>query len=534
MDVFLLGPSHATGGDAFITLSQTRPYASAMKDLAEELGLFYVDLGEPTWHSYEEGGIEGLGPLEALEKTLAVAREHYVNEDQVFDPLHPDSEAQELMGEFIYERLMGEVVPREDYELTGEFLINEEMAGTLRLTVKNVSEQNRTGYVQPLRIFNALGVDRDPRAYALEPGQAQTFEWQYHRAPRDAREFVLRYDLLPAHENFYRVPVLLMDQEQSRLVTAKALQKPLGLLWKVGRTDFVENEFSLFALVTNPTDTAVNAQWEARWLDQVQTGQLQLGPGEKKPLQITLEVRPEQDRPHLAGDLELTLALQDGRTMRVKRAIELVRHLTLGERRYLTRWIRNADREERIPVEESVELQAAANAEGLALEFVLRNFEPYRAPGQPAIRLSVGLDAQDAGNRAKYGYMRNSTFGVPHEGTVVTVDNLRLAHFGLQYVDRLDAGLIQTSVSYPDARTRVVRVFFPRSLFKHHEWELGNRRSWLGFDVNVTPASEAEHAFSFDQEQTWSKNGLSYPNPMGQAVLELTTQPSPYWRLIVE
>jgi hypothetical protein len=77
-------------------------------------------------------------------------------------------------------------------------------------------------------------------------------------------------------------------------------------------------------------------------------------------------------------------------------------------------------------------------------------------------------------------------------------------------------------------------VFFPRALFEHHEWQLGSRQSWLGLNINVTKAAPGEHAFGVEEEQTWAKNGLSYPDPMGLGVLELTTRPSPFWRLIVE
>jgi hypothetical protein len=534
IDVFLLGPSHNLTGDPFESLGMTRPYASALEDLAEELGVFYADLGEAVWKSYEPGGIEGLGPREALEYTMLTAKEHYMNEEMAFDPLHPDAQGQGLMGDYIFQHLFGMEAPRKVYELNAEFVTNAEMGGTLRLEVKNVSEEVRKGFVQPLKISHPLSVEKDPQAYELAPGEEFVTQWQYERQPRSEDQFTLRYDLLPAHENFHRVPVLVMDQEHSDLLVTKALQKPLGLLWKVGRTDFVDKEFSVFALVSNPAREPVTARWQAVWLGQEQSGVLQLGPGEKKPLQAKFELQPEPDRPYLAGDVVVTCTLADGQVMRVKRGIELLKHLSLGERQYLSRWVKRPNRETLPPLEESVEFEATANAEGLAFEFVLRNFDPYRAPGEPALRISVGLDAQDAEHRANYGYMRNSTFGVPHEGTVVTVDNLRRAHFGLQYVDKLDSGLIQTAVTYPDAKTRVVRMFFPRSLFKHHEWELGSRRSWLGLNINVTSAAPGEHAFGIDEEQTWAKNGLSYPDPMGLGVLELTTQPSPYWRLIVE
>jgi hypothetical protein len=534
IDVFLLGPSHNLSGDPFESVGMTRPYASAMKDLAEELGVFYVDLGEPVWRSYEEGGIEGLGPDEALEHTMLTAKEFYMNDEMVFDPLHPDAEGQTAMGHYIFEQLFGGKSREDVYELEAEFTTNAEMGGRLRLEVKNVSDEVRKGFVQPLKIFHSLMVRKGPRPFELEPGEVMVTEWEYTRDDRREDEFALRYDLLPAHENFHRVPVLLMDQQHSDLLTTKAVQKPLGLLWNVGRTDFVEREFSVFALVSNPAREPVTARWKAEWLDQEQSGVLRIDPEDKKPLRITFEVRPEAERPYLAGDMVVTFTLEDGRVMRVKRALELLKHVTLGERQYLSRWVKRPNRQTLPPVEESVEFEATANAEGLAFEFLLRDFDPHRAPGEPALRISIGLDAQDAEHRAEYGYMRNSTFGVPHEGTVVTVDNLRRAHFGLQYVDKLDSGLIQTAVTYPDAKTRLVRVFFPRALFEHHEWQLGSRQSWLGLNINVTKAAPGEHAFGVEEEQTWAKNGLSYPDPMGLGVLELTTRPSPFWRLIVE
>ncbi len=535
IDVILLGPSNNMRSDMAENLALTPPYGSALKDLAQEMGVLYVDLGVPSWSSYFE--IENLNAEEALQRTYEAARQLYIGEDGELDPLHPNVTGQRKMGEYIFQQLFGPPIIRADYGLEASFYANAEEGGRLELTLSNQTDSRREGYLMPLPIATATEMDETPVAFALEPGETITHSWQYRHKPRSPEEpFVLRYDLLAAHENFYRVPVLVMETRQSQLLTVKAVQRPLGVIWKVGRTDWVEDSFNVFALLLNSSSKPLKGQWKSTWEGQEQSGTFEIAPGENAPLQMTFQTTDDPNEPNMAGDLLTTFTIENGPTFRNRRALELVRNVTLGKTYTLNRWVKWPDREKPIQ-DEMVQFKANANAEGLGFEFTARNFDYHNVPGEPVIRFSVGIDAQKPEERATPGYYRKVIFDLPSDGELVTMDSFRRAHFGTGYnhdTYKVKETTILRSVSYPEANTRVLKVFFPRGTFMEHPWDLGNRKSWLGFDLNVTKGVPGEHLFGTDEEQTWTKNGLSYPNPMGMAMLELTTEPSPYWRLILE
>ncbi len=539
-DVILLGPSHVFKRSFLNHIPITRPYASALEDLARQMDVLYFDFGIPTWNSYRV--MEGETPDEVLKQTLSEATRLYYAADGSLDPLHPNTEGQVRMGRFIFNELIDPSPLYADYEFRAKFYPNLEEGGRLEVEMINRTNEPQAGFVEPLGIGQAIrALDLKPAAFDLKPGESAFFEFPYESA-RDSHDehFVLRYDLPAGQEPFFRVPLIIMDKRKSQVRTIKAQHYPIGIIWRLGRTERVKDEFTVLGLMRNPQSEPVKGSYTARFQEQEITGEFELPAVDdqevaNQKLELTFALkRPENGHFHVAGDMLVDFTLEDGSKFRVRRAVSLLKHLTLGEKAIMHRWVRRPDIQEAQPTKERMEFVVTANEAGLTIDARLSGYDFHEYPDEPTAKMSIGIDAQSAQYRGTLGYFRNTVVFIPYRGQA-EVDSFRRANFGLQYVERLQSDPIKTEIQYLEDGTRRLGVFIPRVLMHHHEWELGSRDSWLGFDLNFS-RNDPDRNFHFDtyNEQIWVKNGLAYPDPIGLGVLELTDRPSPYWRMVVQ
>jgi hypothetical protein len=225
--------------------------------------------------------------------------------------------------------------------------------------------------------------------------------------------------------------------------------------------------------------------------------------------------------------------LENGHRMQFTRYIEVLRHLTLGEPVVMRRWVDKPNNTDLDVSENRVVFEWDANEDYLILNARISGYEFLDVPGQPAAKLSIGIDAQGVGRRGTHGYYRKTTVRIPYTGLDAVVERMHEAHFGLAYPERPNANEVNTNLQR-EGDALQLRVVFPRTMFFDHEWDLGSRDSWVGLDMNFTPMSEDGH-FHAEDEQVWVRNGISYPNAYGIGVLELTDDdPSPYYRMMLE
>ena len=532
VDVILLGPSYNMTGDPYESLALTPPYASALEDLSRELGVAYFDMAEPTWTSYFE--INGLNAQEALERTLKTARTLHIGADGVFDGLHPNEAGQKRIGDYLFEGLMGGHPATNDFGVEGNFTLDAKGSAEVTYTLTNTTSERRLGYVTALPFGAALRPDRtDIQRFDLAPGAQATFKQSLKPWGGGFDEnFSKNYDLLPPQENFVRASILVMDDRRSQIVAAKLTQTPISFIWKPGREDKLTTSVSAYALMFNETKAPVKGSFDARWCKLSAKGDFTIAPGGKQPLQLNFPL--DQQAYHQSGPLDMTVTLSDGRVILIRRQLEVVRNLTLGQKVPMNRWIARPDSDPNSP-ENHFEFQVDADANGLTLSAEFGGFPWEEVAGQPMATLSMGFDAQEKGARGLPGFYRKTVAGIPFTGTNIEFMDFRRANFGLTYTDRVTSDTMHYTMERLEGGKFRVSVTFPRQMFYRHEWELGSRDSWMGFDLNFTPADkEMDGTFSHENEIVWTKNGLSYPDAYSTGVLELTHEPSPYHRSILE
>lgn len=532
IDVILLGPSLNMTGDAFDTLGITPPYASALEDLARERGLAYFPMAQPTWTSYFDIG--GLSADEALDRALKTARTLHIGTDGVFDGLHPNVSAHRRMGDYIWEGLLGTLPQTQDFEVDASYTLDAQGDAEITFTMVNNTSDRRLGYVSVLPFGVAQRPNRtDLPRFDIPAGGKATFKQKLkHWGGEFGPHFSKNYGLLPAHENFVRATFLIMDDRRSQLLTAKAVQSPIGFIWKAGREDRLTDHVNAYALIVNSSKETVAGRYDAQWRGQSLKGEFSVEGGGQQPLVLKFPL--EKELYHHDSPLLLTVTLANGQVMLIRRDLEVVRNLTLGKKVPINRWISHPDSDPNSP-EHRFEFQVDADATGLTVSAEFSGWEFDEVEGKPMATLSMGIEAQEIGARGLHGFYRKTVAGIPYRGTTPTYLGFMRANFGLTYGERPDESKLRYSMERLSGGHYRVQVFFPRDLFYRHEWNLGSRDSWVGFDLNFTPADkDIPGTFSHENEVVWVKNGISYPDAYGTSVLELTHEPSPYHRSMLE
>jgi lysophospholipase L1-like esterase len=532
IDIILLGPTYNMTGDPYESLALTPPFASGLEDTARELGVAYYDLAPATWTSYFE--INGLNAQEALDRTLKTARTLHIGADGVFDGLHPNAAGQKRMGDHIFERMMGAAPDTADFKVEGTYVLDAQGDAEASYTLTNLTQERRLGYVTVLPFGAAQRPDRtDIPRFDIPAGGKATFKQKLKLwGGGFTEDFSKNYDLLPAHENFIRAPFLVMDDRRSQILVEKLPQTPVSFIWKPGRLDKLTTQVSAFALMFNETKAPISGSFDARWNKLSAKGEFTIAAGGKQPLQLNFPL--DQEAYHQDGPLEMTVTLSNGQVILVRRDLEVVRNLTLGQKVNMNRWISRPDTDPKTS-QNQFQFQVDADANGLTITAEFSGFPWEEVPGKPMATLSMGFDGQERGARGQHGFYRKTVAGIPFRGTTIEFMDFRRANFGVTYGERLTSDSLRyTMERLPGDKFRV-SVTYPRPLFYRHEWELENRDSWIGFDLNFTPADkEVEGTFSHDNETVWIKNGLAYPDAYCTGVLELTHTPSPYHRSILE
>jgi hypothetical protein len=196
--VILLGPTLIVGDPAEIELAKTRAYCDTLREVAEDSGAFFVDLGDLT--NLVKVPEEAPGPAGVFASVVENYR-RYFDHTKAVDWVHPRPALHEKLGRQIYRELIDgrTVVP---WELgKGEIMMVDGKTMEMKVTVKNGGKAKAKTVILPL--VTAAWKPTDATAeMELAPGEVK--ELLIHYARRDEGGGV---NPMPSHEPMLRMPL---------------------------------------------------------------------------------------------------------------------------------------------------------------------------------------------------------------------------------------------------------------------------------------------------------------------------------------
>lgn len=563
-DLMLFGPTLVAGDPPEQAFAQTRPYADVMREVAEQQGIFYADLGDLSWFVRLDDRNAHLAELMAeqrkqsptLKEKLAASpvisplagqldpdpekkaarlfssvvedyRKHF-NHGDVKDWVHPDANFHRQLGRRVFAELLNG--PKVSPWKIGAASLVLDGAGqcVLKYQLENVSDERQDIAVLPL-------VSRDwkplmaPTELVLEPGKSSEVSISYAPKPDAAPGG------MALSEALLRMPVLHANADMVHIDDVRAVIQPVALVWNEGATFNVENTAVLEGQMFNTSGVPVSGKWQASLFGRKSEGVLSIPQGGQTPVRMQLPVPAGQDL-RSKGRLQFTFS-SDGREYHFDRRVEVVRNVGLKES--VTLLADEGYVEDKPlaaaqpgPGTAGVAFRADADAQAFYLTWDIYGLNLQDSPnGQGAFVADVNLDARSYGKRLTLGatdVLRIT--GAAADGEC-RVGGLLPWVFGTGYAMSYDAKNVKARLSSRPDGSRRLTVALPRAYLYLHEWQLGNGNSQLGINTVIACWQKDEANPQGGKYETFfmTANGFNRDDAESLCVLELTDKPTRRW-----
>ncbi len=557
VDVLLISPTITVSDPPEQGLALTRLYADVMREVAEQSGVFYAELGNLSGivkldERYKElAPVKKPAPLdEAAAKAqaelppspvkipvpdeldldeekhaagffsqLLVQCRPYFDHGGVTDPLHPNTAFHRLLGRHLFQELMvgSKPAPWKMGRAVAELSGNGKCSVTFR--IDNESTDLLKVYPLPLvtSSWKPLEVPAQVEIKADRHGDITVAYQQTNKVDTHAFD-----------QTMLRLPVLLISHGEARIETLRATLTPLSLVWLTG-TKFNQTEVSVDAQVTNTTKEPLSGKWEAAWLGQKLTGTFKAAASSGAPLSLKFKLPSVTQQ---KGILSLILTINTT-ALRFDRELEAVQNIGLKQvvpLRLATDYVSDKGGAPTLDTA-NVTFRADADEKAFYLTWDIHGINLQESPDDnSAFIADVHLDARSYGKRLLSGVtdaLILSSGAADGEGRA---NPLEPWSFGSGYNAKYDRNGVQSHLSSRGDGSRRFTVLIPRQYFNLHEWAMGNGNSELGINttLSIWQPDAANPKGSFTKYVFFS-NGLHPDDAEGLAVLELNEPHTDRW-----
>jgi hypothetical protein len=500
-DVILSAPWLPMSARPETTLGITAPISDVLRELAEEEGWLFADLGDIT-RLLDLPPSDARDDAQKFDRFITTYRSlFYETQDGVFLP-RPGLHAR--LGSALFQSMLDGTAnvpwsidaPHANWRENGAAL-------EVRFTLINPSQQSQSFTLLPL-----IAGDWKPRELqpeiTLAAGAKQTLTIQYARSSGAS---------LPAEESVSRLPVLIISGKRASIVTLRAPLQPAAIVWSSDTLFNQEQRFVAGGQIVNTSQENLSGTWQAEFLGTPLNGKFELKPGAAHPLDLSFDL-PQNGPPVSRSPLKLSLTTS-GLTLTSTREITLARNLGLNQPQPLT------------PASEStgkVSLEVKADPSRLTLICDVIGDEMLLdavSAGAAAWQLDVNLDARSYGKRLEAGStapLRVTGSATPGKGHVHDISPWA---FGSGYSAAFAAKEFQATHTTSGAGRHQIQLTIPRSYLYLHEWALDNGNSQFGLNVRLTLNTAQGY-------RTWSlvPTAKSANDAGAMAALELSAKPT--------
>lgn len=535
-EVILLAPTLTVANPPEEDMAMTRPYADTLREVAEESGAFFVDLGD----------LDGLvsvpeevsDPLVAFGRVVDDYRRFFDHDKNVVDYVHPRVTLHEKLGKKIYRELIDGQKPAPWVVDEAVAVLTENQELELKVKVANPTAGPVKMMLLPLVTAAWRPQDAKPELN-LAAGAEQEWVVRYRR--REDRRGLLS-NPMPSHEGLLRLPFLVMGADVVRVETVRAELRPAVLLWKV-ETLFnqdQENEFVPANLLVNQSGKSLAAKWEATWMGVSRSGQVELDAGEKAELPIRFPLPEVGTLPFYKQTTLSVLVTIGTQVLRFDRKVDLSRNM--GLKQLVPMMPLFGTESPVLPAlgehGQSVALRLDADSDNLFLTFEVRGIDLKDGPpGTAAWVSTVNFDGRSYGKRLTPGVTDTIRFSGNATDGPAELGDIAPWVFGTGYAAQFDKKHVKAALASGSEGVRRITLTVPRSYFYLHEWALKNGNSQLGMQAALTfwqPNADGTGGGSYPAELTFLLTRNRHRDDVeGHTVVELTDEPTKRWTITV-
>ncbi len=506
-DVILSAPWLPMSAKPETTLGITAPISDALRELAEEEGWMFADLGDLA-RLLDLPPSDARDDAQKFDRFITTYRSlFHESQGSLFLP-RPALHAR--LGSALFQTILdGSTRVPWSTEAPNATWSENGAALEARFTLINPGQQSQSFTLLPLIAGGWKPSELQPEI-TLAAGAKQTVTIRYARSSGAA---------LPVEESVTRLPVLIISGKRASITTLRAPLQPAAIVWSSDTLFNQEQRFVAGGQIINTSQEDLSGTWQAEFLGTPLNGKFDLKPGAAYPLDLGFDL-PQNGPPVSRSPLKLSLTTP-GLTLTSTHEITLARNLGLDQPVPLTPPAGTAGK---------VSLEVKADPSQLTLICDVSGDEMLLdAAGAAAWQLDVNLDARSYGKRLEVGSTAPLRVTGPATAGKGHVHDVSAWAFGTGYSATFAAKEFRATHTASGGDRHQIQLTIPRTYLYLHEWALDNGNSQIGLNVRLTLNTAQGY-------RTWSlaPTAKSANDAAAMAVLELSTKPTSRATVILE
>jgi len=549
-------------------LALTRPFADAMREVAEANSIFFADLGDLAWfvrlddrstapssqkNKKKDANPQGKALPERKPSPVQIpvsddddpdpekkaakffnqvveGYRHSLSQGTYNDLVHPNPGMHRTLARRLFDELLDG--PKDVPWTVGDATVElpETDKCVLSYTVKNATDAPLRVYLLPL--ISRGWMPKEAKSYIdLKAGKQAPISVTYARS----QPMMIKgapATPLPPSEALFRLPILLMGDGMARIETLRADITPMTMLWKTGTQYNQDKSFTISGSLKSNSKETIEVKWDAEWMGQKHQGTTRVAGGGESPVELSFKL-PEESPGTPNNEAMVFNVAFGGQTLRLYKTISIAQNF--GLRQTMSLYSRNALEVGQTPLKPSKEVSFRTDADAGAL-YLMWDITGINLEDNPkngaAITVELNMDARSYGKRLTPGSTDSVRASCGAADGDATIGPLQPWMFGPGYSRDYLPGVVKGRLSSRADGSRRFTLMLPRSLFTLHEWALGNGNSQLGFNASLAiwqrPVAGGVEGGERDLLTTHFA-GLHRDDAQSLAVLELTDKPTRRW-----
>ena len=498
-DVIILAPSIIRAGSGPMRWGLTRPYATVAKEVANQNGVLFVDLGKSL--APLGGGIPAGVQPEAALLTMSDRLGRIFEFDPMPDPeetLHPNEEAHAVMGRALFKAVIDPAPDAEIYDLSAKAVVVDNETVKVTATLRNLGEKPRKGYLGALMMGQVLTPANPYQDFDLGPGKSKDFELEYKRpATPLAPGGHVAFDV--ADPNL-RLSYFVVDEERSRLFDVVTRLAPVSIEWTDQTFKNLKDKVRFEWRFVNGSSDETSGRYRIGMGDKAVSGWVpfKLPALGAKKFEATFPFAPPKGAARYKSAVFVEVEV-GGKTITFPRELEAIRDVALGERTALSNYM-DYGSVNQLPASGSADLpdgkggvvmrvDADQNFLYFAFDFADVGFGPV--PNTPSLIADIAIDARPVVEVGSFGFVDKIRINCPPTDGPIAVDRPQFAAFGDGAGNNvvIPSGGITAELKTITTGERRLELRVPVAYLIRYDGKVGDPNSVLGVNASFSFSS---------------------------------------------